>query len=158
MDPHEPPDEPHPTIPLPGNDIVPAGSIGGEPMLAQIGEIQVTATAVRTPGGQVPLRGTSWDVTEQWQTRQKTATWGIAVGVSLAVVLFLLGFVSCFTFCLAPFALLFLLAKDTVYDGVALVSVRSGGFQYVARVPVYNQAQVQHVYNQVNYVRAVALS
>ena len=40
-------------------------------MIAQIGEIQVTSTTVRTPAGQFPLRGCTWTVTDQWVATQK---------------------------------------------------------------------------------------
>ncbi len=150
------PDSPHPTMPLPPGELEPISSVLGETILAQIAEIQVTTTTVRTPGGVVPLRGSIWEVTEQWYPRQKMANWGLITGLSLTLALFVLGFVTCVTFCLAPFALLFLLAKETVYDGFALVSVRTVDFQYVARIPVHSQAQVIQVHNQVNYARALA--
>jgi hypothetical protein len=36
------------------------------------------------------------------------------------------------------------------------VTVTSGRHQYVARTPVVDQLQVQHLHQQVNYVRALA--
>src|SRR5690242_13267839 len=97
-----------------------------EQVIAQIGEIQVTSTTVRTPAGAFPLRGSQWTVTDQWVATQKIPTWAI----TLAIV----GF-----FCLTVFSLFFLLAKETVYQGVVLVQVHNGPYQYVSRVPVYNQ-------------------
>jgi hypothetical protein len=114
-----------------------------EQVIAQIGEIQVTSTTVRTPAGQFPLRGSQWTVTDQWTATQKIPSWAI----TLAIV----GF-----FCLTFFSLLFLLAKESVYQGVVLVQVQNGAYQYVSRVPVNNQMYVQHVYQQVNYVRSLA--
>jgi hypothetical protein len=114
-----------------------------EQVIAQIGEIQVTSTTVRTPAGQFPLRGSTWTVTDQWTATQKIPSWAI----TLAIV----GF-----FCLTVFSLLFLLAKENVYQGVVLVQVQNGPYQYVSRVPVNNQMYVQHVYQQVNYVRSLA--
>jgi hypothetical protein len=114
-----------------------------EQVIAQIGEIQVTATTVRTPAGQFPLKGSQWTVTDQWTAEQKIPTW--------AIVLAIVGF-----FCLTIFSLLFLLAKETVYHGVVQVQVVSGPYHYVSRVPVNNQQYVQHVYGQVNYVRSLA--
>src|SRR5947208_201660 len=67
-----------------------------EPVIAQIGEIQVTSTTVRTPAGQFPLKGSQWMVTDQWTAEQKIPMWAIV----LAVLLF---------FCVGPFSLLFLL-------------------------------------------------
>jgi hypothetical protein len=138
-----------PTMPVPSS--VPPGSMVPvttpypmqEQIIAQIGEIQVTATTVRTPAGAFPLRGSSWTVTDQWVATQKIPSWAI----TLAIV----GF-----FCLTVFSLFFLLAKETVYQGVVMVQVQNGPHQYVSRVPVNNQAYVQHVYQMVNYVRSLA--
>jgi hypothetical protein len=133
--PAQPPAEPtYPvTAPLPGP----------EPVIVQIGEIQVSSTTVRTPAGQFPLKGSQWTVTDQWIAEQKIPTW--------AVVLAVVGF-----FCLTFFSLLFLLVKETTYTGVVVVQVQNGPHHYVSRVPVNSQAYVQHVYQQVNYVRSLA--
>jgi hypothetical protein len=112
-------------------------------VIAQIGEIQVTSTSVRTPAGQFPLKGSQWSVTDQWVAEQKIPTW--------AIVCAIVGF-----FCLTFFSLLFLLVKETVYSGVVLVQVHSGPYHYVSRIPVSDQTYVQHVYQQVNYVRSLA--
>jgi len=114
-----------------------------EPVIAQIGEIQVTSTTVRTPAGQFPLKGSQWMVTDQWTAEQKIPMWAIV----MAVLLF---------FCIGPFSLLFLLAKETVSTGAVLVQVNSGPYHYVSRIPVTDQAYVQHVYQQANYVRSLA--
>jgi hypothetical protein len=114
-----------------------------EPVIMQIGEIQVTATTVRTPAGTFPLQGSQWTVTDQWITEQKIPTWAIV----LAIVLF---------FCVTVFSLLFLLAKETTYRGVVQVHVVNGPHQYVARIPAADQNQVQYLYQQVNYVRSLA--
>jgi hypothetical protein len=119
------------------------GPPGGGPVIAQIGEVQVTSTTVRTPAGEFPLRGTQWTVTDQWQTEQRTPTW--------AVVLAIVGFCV-----LAFFSLFFLLVKQTVFRGVVQVSIKNGPHFYVARIPVTEQAQVQQIHQQVNYVRSVA--
>jgi hypothetical protein len=121
------------TAPLPGVD----------PVIVQIGEIRVSSTTVYTPAGQFPLRGSQWTVTDQWIAEQKTPTY--------AVVLTVVGF-----FCLTVLSLLFLLIKETTYTGAVVVQVHSGPHHYVSRVPVTNQAYVQHVYQQVNYVRSLA--
>jgi hypothetical protein len=114
-----------------------------EPVVAQFGEIEVTSTTVRTPAGQFPLRGCRWDVSDQWTAEQKIPTW--------AIVLAVVGF-----FCLTLFSLLFLLAKETVYRGVVQVRVSNGPYSYVTRIAVTNQALVQQVYQQVNYVRSLS--
>jgi len=122
----------------------PGGPGMGEQPIAQIGEITVTTTMVHTPVGGCPLRGSQWTAQDQWISSQKTPTW--------AIVLAIVGFCV-----LTIFSLLFLLAKETVLSGTIAVTVTNGPFTYVARIPVYNQAQAQQVHNQVNYARAMAM-
>jgi hypothetical protein len=112
-------------------------------VVAQIGEIAVTSSAVHTPAGELPLAGSTWQVSDFWQTEQKTPTW--------AIVLAIVGFCV-----LTVFSLLFLLIKETTYRGTVQVTVTSGARQYVARIPVQAQEQVQAFHQQVNYVRALA--
>ncbi|MER5335951.1 hypothetical protein [Micromonospora sp. NPDC002717] len=109
----------------------------------QIGEIMVSPPVIRTPAGVLPLAGASWHVVDHWQQEQKTATW--------AVVCAIVGF-----FCLTFFSLLFLLIKETRHHGTVQVTVSNGAQQYVARIPVANQVQVQHINNQVNYARSLS--
>src|SRR5205809_5960682 len=90
-----------------------------EPVIAQIGEIQVTSSTVRTPAGQFPLRGSQWTVTDQWLANSKIPTWAIVLAI---VLIPCTGFLS----------LLFLLAKETVYSGVVLVQVQNGAYHYVS--------------------------
>jgi hypothetical protein len=113
------------------------------PVVVQIGELAVTSTTVRTPAGDIPLRGSTWLVTDQWLTEQRIPKW--------AIVMAIVGF------CLLTFfSLLFLLAKETVYRGTAQITVTNGPQQYVARIPVQSQADVHHIHQQVNYVRSLA--
>ena len=113
------------------------------PIVAQIGDIRVTSAMVHTPAGSFPLAGSAWHVNDFWQTEQKTPTWAIITAI--------LGF------CVLPIAsLLFLLVKETIHRGTVQVTVTSGRHQYVARTPVVDQIQVQHLHQQVNYVRALA--
>ncbi|MDM4784395.1 hypothetical protein QTS76_35095 [Micromonospora sp. b486] len=109
----------------------------------QIAEIMVTPPVIRTPAGVLPLAGASWYVTDCWQKEEKIAPW--------AVVAAILGF-----FCLTVFSLLFLLIKETRHYGTVQVTVSSGGHQYVARIPVTDQFQVQQLNNQVNYARSLS--
>ncbi|MCZ7477119.1 MULTISPECIES: hypothetical protein [unclassified Micromonospora] len=109
----------------------------------QIAEIVVTPPVIRTPVGVLPLAGASWYVTDYWQKEEKIAPW--------AVVAAILGF-----FCLTVFSLLFLLIKETRHYGTVQVTVSSGGHQYVARIPVTDQFQVQQLNNQVNYARSLS--
>lgn len=127
--------------PVHQGELIPANA--AMPVLVQIGDIQVTAATVRTPMGEVPLRGSNWMAQDQWVTSQRTPGWAIACAI--------LGF-----FCLTVFSLLFLLAKQTVCSGMVNIIVTSGGFQYQTRVPVNSQVQVHHIHQQVNYVRALA--
>lgn len=145
-----------PTIPLPGS-----GAPGQFPpptdpwsaptppltspgvVVAQIGEIAVTSTTVHTPAGDIPLARSTWQVSDFWHTEQKTPTW--------AIVMAILGFCV-----LTVFSLLFLLVKETIYRGTLQVTVTNGPRQYVARIPVSAEAHVQHLHQQVNYVRSLA--
>jgi hypothetical protein len=131
-----------PTTPYPYPGLAPSQP-PTEPVILSIGEIQVTSTTIRTPVGDFPLRGSQWHISDSWTTEQKIPTW--------AIVLAVVGF-----FCLTFFSLLFLLAKETVHRAVVSVHVTSGGQQYLARIPAADQARVQHLYQQVNYVRSLA--
>ncbi len=128
---------------IPYSPVAPPVYAPVEQVIAQIGDIQVTSTTVRTPVGQFPLRGSQWSVTDAWTVSQKTPGWAIALAV--------IGF-----FCVTFFSLLFLLAKETVVTGMLQVQVSNGPQVYVTRIPVNNQAVVQGIYAQVNYVRALA--
>ncbi|GAA4706604.1 hypothetical protein [Phytohabitans rumicis] len=112
-------------------------------VVALIGEIAVTPTTVRTPAGEIPLAQSSWQVSDYWQTEQKTPTWAIVAAI--------LGFCV-----LTVFSLFFLLVKQTVYRGTVQVTVTNGPRQYVARIPVTAEAQVLQIHQQVNYVRSLA--
>jgi hypothetical protein len=135
--PEYPPTRPYPYPGLSGEQPAP------EAVILKIGEMEVTATSVRTPVGVLPLRGSEWQITDAWTTESKIPTWAIV----LAVVLF---------FCLAFFSLLFLLARETVQRAVVTVQVTSGNQRYIARIPADDQAQVQYLYQLVNYVRSLA--
>jgi hypothetical protein len=139
--PTDPWSAPDPT-PTPAPPAPASGGASG-PVVAQIGEIAVTSSAVHTPAGELPLAGSTWQVSDFWQTEQKTPTW--------AIVSAIVGFCV-----LTVFSLLFLLVKQTTYRGTVQVTVTSGTRQYVARIPVQAQEQVQAIHQQVNYVRALA--
>jgi hypothetical protein len=132
-----------PQYPTSGGALMPVSGMPEQP-LCQIGEIMVTTGTVHTPVGGCPLRGSQWHSQDQWMATQKTPTW--------AIVLAIVGFCV-----LTVFSLFFLLAKETVVNGVVQVTVMNGPFTYAARVPVYSPAQAQHVHNQVNYVRAMSM-
>jgi hypothetical protein len=130
-----------PQYPTSGGALLPAAA---EQPLCQIGEIMVTNTMVHTPVGGCPLRGSRWTAQDQWIATQKTPTW--------AIVLAIVGFCV-----LTIFSLLFLLAKETVLQGVVQVSVANGPFTYTARLPVFNHMMAQDVHNRVNYARAMSM-
>ncbi|MFY1589036.1 hypothetical protein ACN267_31605 [Micromonospora sp. WMMD734] len=122
---------------------LPGAAAFQQPAAVQIGEIMVSPPVIRTPSGMMPLAGATWYVTDHWQREEKIASW--------AMVCAILGF-----FCLTIFSLLFLLIKETRYHGTVQVTVTSGGHQYVARIPVLDQGQVQQINNQVNYARSLS--
>ncbi|MDG4820323.1 hypothetical protein O7635_00355 [Asanoa sp. WMMD1127] len=136
--------QPYPTSAPPVGPSSPAAPPSGDgPVVAQIGDIGVTSTVVHTPAGSFPLAGSTWQVNDFWQTTQKTPTWALLAAI--------------FGFCLLTvFSLLFLLVKETIYNGTVQVTVVNGRHQYVARIPVTDQQAVQYVHQQVNYVRALA--
>lgn len=115
-----------------------------EQVIVRIGEIDVTSTSVRTPAGHFALRDSQWNVTDQWVAQQRIPQWAIIAAI--------VGFC-----CLTVFSLLFLLAKEYVYRGAVTVTVSNGPHQYVSRIPIVSQEQVQYIYGQVNYVRSLAL-
>ena len=128
-----PPPAPDPPVYLP----VPG------PVIVQVGEIGVTSSVVHTPAGDIALAGSTWQVTDYWHSEQKIPTWAIVCAIA--------------GFCvLTVFSLLFLLVKVTVPRGTVQVTVTNGTRQYVARIPVTDQAQVAYLNQQVNYVRSLA--
>ena len=142
--PYSAPPGPHPPVmayPAP----TPAGFASAPQGAAavQIGEIMVSPPLIHTPAGVLPLAGASWHVSDYWQREEKIAPW--------AVVCAIVGF-----FCLTFFSLLFLLIKETRHHGTVQVTVMNGVQQYVARIPVTDQGQVQHINNQVNYARSLS--
>ncbi|GGQ78215.1 hypothetical protein GCM10010166_55420 [Couchioplanes caeruleus subsp. azureus] len=113
------------------------------PVIVQIGDMGVTSTVVHTPAGDIPLAGSTWTVSDYWHHETKIPTWAIVASI--------VGFCV-----LTVFSLLFLLVKVTIPRGTVQVSLTNGTRQYVARIPVTDQAQVTFVHQQVNYVRSLA--
>ncbi|HET6533514.1 MAG TPA: hypothetical protein VFH03_23250 [Actinoplanes sp.] len=113
------------------------------PVIVQIGEMGVTSTVVHTPAGDIPLAGSTWQVSDYWHTEQRIPRW--------AIVLAVVGFCV-----LTVFSLLFLLIRETIQQGTVQVTVTNGTRQYVARIPVTDPSQVTHIHQQVNYVRSLA--
>ncbi|MCZ7378841.1 hypothetical protein [Micromonospora sp. WMMC250] len=135
---------PYPPTPMAPNPALAAYPGGAEVVAVQIAEIAVCPPVIRTPAGVLPLAGATWHVADYWQREEKVATW--------ALVCAIVGF-----FCLAFFSLLFLLVKETRHHGMVQVTVTNGAQQYVARIAVSDQTQVQHLNNQVNYARSLSV-
>jgi hypothetical protein len=131
------------SLPAPSPVPPPDAPVAPGPVIVQVGDIAVTSTVVHTPAGDIPLAGSTWQVSDYWHNEQKIPKWAIIAAIA--------------GFCvLTVFSLLFLLAKETVQRGTVQVTVTNGTRQYVARLPVTDQAQVSYVHQQVNYVRSLA--
>jgi hypothetical protein len=129
---------------IPAPDSVPhAAPPQPGPIIVQIAEIAVTSTMVHTPAGDIPLAGSQWQVSDYWFSSQRTPRWAVLAAI--------LGFCV-----LTVLSLLFLLIKQTVMQGTVQVTVTNGTRQYVARIPVTDQAAVTAINQQVNYVRTLA--
>ncbi len=128
---------------VPPAQAIPPDPLAAGPVIVQIGEIGVTSTVVHTPAGDIPLAGSTWQVSDYWHTEQRIPKW--------AIVLAVVGFCV-----LTVLSLLFLLIKETIQRGTVQITVTNGTRQYVARIPVTDQSQVTHIHQQVNYVRSLA--
>ncbi len=136
-----PPSDPW-SVPPPQAAPAPGPIVPG-PVIVQVGEIGVTSTVVHTPAGDIPLAGSTWQVSDYWHSEQRIPKWAIVAAIG--------------GFCLLTvFSLLFLLVKETVARGTVQVTVTNGTQQYVARIPVTSQEQVAFLNQQVNYVRSLA--
>ena len=117
---------------------------GTPPVIATIGDINVTSATISTPAGTIALRGSAWTASDQWLSERRTPKW--------ALVLAIVG-VPCTAF----LSLLLLLVKTEVYRATVIVSVTGGAFFHSTRMIVATPAQVQEVYDRVNYVRSLAV-
>ncbi len=59
-------------------------------------------------------------------------------------------------FVIFVFSLLFLLVRRQVVEGCLDVSVSSGPWRYVGRMPVSDQFESQRIHRQVAYIRSLA--
>ena len=144
LSPVPPPDMVPPQFSAPEpSSVPPPDVIAAGPVIVQIGDIGVTSSVVHTPAGDIPLAGSTWQVSDYWHNEQKIPTWAIVAAI--------VGFCV-----LTVFSLLFLLVKVTVPRGTVQVTVTNGSRQYVARILVTDQSQVTYVHQQVNYVRSLA--
>ena len=143
---------PYPPTPQPPSRPAPDGfppapdsgvPVAAGQVIVQVGDIGVTSTVVHTPAGDIPLAGSTWQVSDYWHHEQRIPQWAIIAAV--------VGFCV-----LTVFSLLFLLAKETISRGTVQVTVTNGIQQYVARIPVTDQNQVAYIHQQVNYIRSLA--
>ncbi|MBV1854156.1 hypothetical protein [Catellatospora tritici] len=132
-----------PRLRLPSAAPLPVRVGSGGPVLVQLGEVAVTATTIITPAGEIPLRGSQWTVNDQFHSRQRIPSWAVVCAI-------LLFFLLCFL------SLLFLLVKETTYEGSVQISIANAGRHYVVRIPVSDQRVIAHLHAQVNYVRSLA--
>ena len=120
----------------------------GSPVIAAIGDINIASTAagflaISTPAGTVPLSGSQWTATDQWSSVRRTPKWAIVLAIACV----------CFT---ALLSLLLLLVRTDDYSATVTVSVTNGAFFHTTRMTVATPAQVQEIYDRVNYVRSLA--
>ncbi|MDH6181130.1 hypothetical protein M2152_001312 [Microbacteriaceae bacterium SG_E_30_P1] len=121
-------------------DIQPGAPLGGpEQVLVSFGDIVVSRSWVVTPGGNAPLRGAQFLLTDSSRTETRTPTWAIVLAI-LGAFFFLLG-------------LFFLLVKETVTSGFVQVTVIGERLTHTVAIPVTHHAAVVDVYNRVNYAR-----
>lgn len=114
-----------------------------ETPVATVGDITVMPTTVRTPHGEFALRGTSWQVNEEWTPYRQLPGWAL-----LAALLGL--------FVAGPFSVLFLIIRQTIYRGTAEVTVYSWTRQHVTRVPLDDLTASDRLRQQLTYVRSLA--
>lgn len=114
-----------------------------EPVLLTIGDISLTRTEVILPHGRFPLRGSSWTVQDSSNVTQSIPVY--------AIVLTVIFFFFCFL------GLLFLLIKETKYNGFISVTVVGEGFYHSVQLPPGPQMG-GWVAHQVGQARAMAAS
>jgi hypothetical protein len=114
------------------------------PVIAAIGDINVTSHTISTPTGTLPLRGSVWTASDQWLPERRTPRWAIVLAIAGV----------CFT---ALLSLLLLLIRTETYRATVTVSVSNGGHFHTTRIVVSTPAQVQEIYDRVNYVRSLAV-
>jgi hypothetical protein len=102
-------------VPLPPENAAKGPSPNGREILAHIGDIDVTATTMRMPAGEVPLSGATVEVTDRQVVR--TPTW--------AVICAIVGF-----FVVPVVSLLFLLFRESAPTGEVLVTITSGRLRH----------------------------
>ena len=115
---------------LPAADPVPMPDpIAPGPVIVQVGEIGVTSTVVHTPAGDIPLRGSTWQVSDYWHSEQRIPKWAIVAAIGRLLR----------AHRLQPAVPA---GQGDDRTGTVQVTVTNGTQQYVARIPVTDQAGV----------------
>ena len=115
-----------------------------DPLLVTIGDIGVSASAITTPSGTMPVKGAIWTATDMSRTDERIPPHAVALAIIFAILLCGLG-------------LLFLLMKEKRTTGYVQVTVNSGGRFRSTMVPVNSPNAVMEVLNRVNYVRSLCM-
>jgi len=126
------------------------------PFLTRLGDVSVHERAILTPVGMWPLQGSVWTLAQQPMPTQKTSTAGVVLAVISAVLAFVLAFFTCGISMFLLFGLFFLMMKETVLTGPAVIAVRSGRNLYHAQEFPTQLGAVHHLINRVNYCQALA--
>lgn len=96
-----------------------------------IADIQIDNQFVYTPVGQMRRDQTRWTISDTRPRPPRVPSWAIAC----AILLF---------FCVGPFSLLFLLAKET-YGETTTVRLSDGAIVYIAQIDTYDQSAYQYL-------------
>lgn len=118
-------------------------------VLTTIGDIAITQTSVITPAGRMPIKGSTWTVTDMTHTTQGVSQTGIVLAVASVVV----GIWFCG---IGLLGLLFLLMKEEKTTGNVQVTVQGSGVYHSALVPAHGPQTVVQVTQSVNYARSLA--
>lgn len=121
---------------FPTSPAAPTGPTAPEPALARLGDMVLSEHWVTTPWGSAPLAGAQWTASDQAYPAQRIPVWAIV----LAIVLF-------------PIGLLFLLVKETQWQGWIDITVRAPGLAHTTRVP-YSPAESARVAQALSWAQA----
>lgn len=122
----------------------------------QIGDVRVDGVAIYTPVGVWPIQGSRWMVISQPIPMTSTASWGIGLAVTSAVLAVVLAPFTCGLSLFLLFGLLFLTAKTHGMSGPMIVSIQSGPYHYMAQEIVYSPLHAAEALQRVNFAQALA--
>ncbi|GAA4908388.1 hypothetical protein [Streptomonospora salina] len=122
---------------------------GGDAVLTTVGDIAITRTSVVTPAGRLPIKGSTWTVTDMTHTTQGVSQTGIVLTVvSLVIFIWFCG--------VGVLGLLFLLMKEEKTTGNIQVTVQGDGVYHSTMVPAQGPQTLVQVTQTVNYARSLA--